>query len=440
MKDVGIIGSGLVGPLLAVGLKKLGFNVTLYEKRSDARKNNSDQGRSINLVITRKGITALEKLGLWDEVRNITVPVYGRMMHSLSGELTYQPYGTDNSERNYSVSRSQLNYKLIEFAENVGVNVNFESEVESIDLDTGLIKFKNDESQKHDIVIGSDGAGSIVRKEFEKKQLCTSRTDYLGVNYKELLMPTTKDGTPALDKDSLHIWPRNEHMLMALPNLDDSFTMTLYLPDKGKVSFEENKDPLSIEKLFKTFYKDSIDLMPDYIDEFISNPVGKLGTVRCDKWNFKNKALIIGDASHAIVPFFGQGMNSGFEDVYVLINLLENKSSIEQAFEDFFQKQKPNADAIADMAIENYYEMAEKVGDEKFLFRKKVEQELTKKFGEKYISRYRLIVYTNTSYSEAKRIGVIQEKILDELCSDIRSLNDLNFNLAEKLIDEKLNH
>ncbi|MCB0341584.1 MAG: FAD-dependent monooxygenase [Pseudobdellovibrionaceae bacterium] len=439
VKHIAIVGAGLVGSLLAVYMRKRGHSVKVFERRPDLRKNILDGGRSINLVVTSRGIHALEKVGLWDKVKEQTVSVRGRMMHDLKGETTYQPYGRNDSECNYSISRTHLNQMLLHEAEIEGAQLHFECPILEMDIENSTLRFESG-SEKFDHIFGTDGAGSVVRKQMmsalQKRGVEQVNTlEPLGAGYKELTLPAAGAGEYALDKNALHIWPRGHHMLMGLANLDGSFTMTLYLPEAGRDSFEEVKTADQAFQFFKEQYPDAVPLMPNLATEYSENPQGFLGTVRCAPWVFKDKVALLGDAAHAVVPFFGQGMNCGFEDItYLMTALDEFSEDWEKAFLTYFERQKPNADAIADMAIENFIEMRDRVADDKFLLRKKVERRLEQELPELYRTRYAMVTYTLVPYAEAKSKGIEQNKILDQLCANINDPSQLDIEAAKQLL------
>lgn len=440
MKKVIISGAGLVGSLWSIMLKDKGYYVDLYEKRSDMRKDEQDSGRSINLIITSRGINALSKVKLVEKVLEITVPVTGRVIHDLEGQTQYQPYGRDESECNYSVSRAGLNKLLMNEAEKRGVNIYFDSPLESINFDSKKAKFSGRAVTDFDLFFGADGAGSKTR-EIYKDLMDDSEfdnVDFLDSDYKELLMPS-KDGVYPIEKKGLHIWPRGSHMLMALPNLDGSFTMTLYLSKQGEISFSKLRTTEEIEIYFKKYYVDALSLMPNLIEDFLENPQGHLGTVRTKKWSFKNIGALIGDAAHAIVPFFGQGMNCGFEDCFYLWQLMEKHGEQwDEILSAYDYLQRPNANAIADMALENFIEMRDKVGQEKFLYKKKIEHEIESRFSDKYRSRYGLVTYSLVPYRYAYELGKIQSVLLDQVVNKYPNFEKIDWNYIEELIDKEI--
>lgn len=428
---VTIIGAGLVGSLWAVLLRKRNIDVTVFEKRTDPRLSHAEAGRSINLVITSRGVNALDKAGLLQKALELAVPVYGRMIHPKTGDLVYQPYGKE-SERNLSISRSALNQFLIDEAEHAGAKVHFQHSLENIDFKNKTMDFAGGEKHSYDVLFGTDGAGSAVRKQMAQQKLTNETTEWLPADYKELFLPAPN----SLDKKALHIWPRGSHMMMALANLDGSFTMTLYLP-KGQrpVSFENIKNTKDIENLFKNEFPDAIPMMPHYIEDFEKNPQGALGTVRCTKWVYENSVALMGDAAHAIVPFFGQGMNSGFEDCTNLLSILDRTNNDwSKALAEYDQMQRPNANAIADMAIENWYEMSEKVADPQFQLRKKIEGLLEKNFPALFKSRYGMVTYTLIPYHLVQQAGRLQDQVLAELMTGIKSADDVSLEKAETVL------
>jgi kynurenine 3-monooxygenase len=428
MKSSAINGAGLVGSLLSIILKRSGYKVEVFEKREDFSQGATSAGRSINLIITAKGVRALEELGLYQEIRPLCVPVYGRMMHDLEGKQIFQAYGKDKSEYNLSVSRLELNQKLLNLARNEGVSFAFQHELEDIDLDKNLLVFKNSKRYSYEQLFATDGAGSLIRHKLCAANLGKEETLWLKSSYKELLMPK---GT-GLDTECLHLWPRGDQFLMGLPNRDGSFTMTLYLEHER---FQGLRDEASVKAHFSTYYPDTLALIPDLAAQFIKNPVGKLGTVFSGPWYHQN-VLLLGDAAHAIVPFFGQGMNLGFNDCSYLQALLKMNETHTNIFNDFYLEQKKNADAIAHMALENFTEMQTSTADPSFLKLKKIESEIEQAFPGLYRSRYALITYTLVPYFHCQQIGLIQKEILSEVVDIINGT--WNYEKASELIQEKL--
>ncbi len=439
MKKVVVSGAGLVGSFWALALKKKGYDVDLYEKRSDMRLDDYEGGRSINLIATSRALNAFSLVGVLDEVKKIVVPVTGRMMHSMQGDLTYQPYGRDESECNYSVSRALLNVTMMNEAEKAGVKIHFEKELESVDAKEKVATFSGGTQASYDLLFGTDGAASPTRKALLKLiPEATESMNLIDSDYKELLMPASESGDYPIEKKALHIWPRGDHMLMALPNLKGSFTMTVYLPKSGERSFEQLKTKEDVKNFFKKYYASSIPHMPNFAEEFFENPQGVLGTVRMSHWVYQDQIALLGDAAHAIVPFFGQGMNCGMEDCSVLLSLMDKYSDDwRKIFSHYDKLQRPNGNAIADMALENFVEMKDKVGDERFLLKKAIEHKIENAFPEKYRARYGMVTYTLIPYHLAQKAGLIQQEILEELAKGINSVDEVDMEKAALLINEK---
>ncbi len=443
-KSVVIAGAGLVGSLWAYILKKRGFEVEVFEKRVDPKNLESPAGRSINLVITSRGLRGLEVAGLLQKIIPITVPVDGREIHSKTGETFFQPYGRDKSDCNYSVSRWDLNKALIQACLEIGVKIHFEHGIKNVDPLQKILTIQSPEGDLHknyELLFATDGAGSEVRQSLIRKfpELYKESVDWLATDYKELHLPKSLNGLPALKKNALHIWPRGTHMMMGLANADDSFTMTLYLPKENHpYAFDHLKSEEDVLKLFKSEFNDTTNLIPDYQKNFLKNPQGKLATVKLSRWIFEDSIALMGDSAHAIVPFFGQGMNLGFEDCTTLLNCFEqNQNNWAQALQQYNQVQIPNANAIAEMALENFVEMRDKVQDARFQLKKKIETVLEKSFPEMYRSRYGLITYTLTPYSLAQQVGVKQNDFLDAISKNIQKPEDVDLNLANKLLEKE---
>lgn len=440
--QITIAGAGPVGCLLASILSDRGFEVVVFEKRADLRRRSLDGGRSINLVLTDRGLRALDLIDSREAVIQRTVPVLGRMMHDRQGKLAYQPYGRDESECNYSVSRDGLNAFLLDAAEDRGVIVHFDSALRDVDVESQTLEVAggNGEVRKVDfeVLFGCDGAPSAVRRALVGAGVVSDQVEMMDWGYKEMIFPAGPDDDYAMAGHALHIWPRGHHFLMGLANLDKSFTGTIYMPKEGPDSFESLDSPEKVRAFFERHYQDATALLGDFVDEYLSKPVGNLGTVRCSPWHLDGRVLLLGDASHGIVPFFGQGLNSGFEDCTELVALLEEFEDFSAIFEEFFLRRKPNTDAIADMALENSVEMSEKVGDPDFLLKKKVEALLEKHLGHLYRSRYAMVMYSAIPYQVAFDMGVIQQEILSALTSEITSPEEVDLERAQELIARKL--
>lgn len=448
---IALVGAGLVGSLLAIFLARRGFKIDIYERRPDMRVEEISAGRSINLAISTRGIRALERLGIDSEILASAVPMRGRMMHSIEGDLSFQPYGMNDRECINSISRATLNKALMTHAEKSGdVRIQFNKKAVGLDPATGELSLLDEHSKdvetfKYARVIGTDGSASAIRHEM------LSTDDYdcdeiaLEYGYKELLITPADDGSFKLEKNALHIWPRGNFMLIALPNFEGSFTCTLFLPFEGEVSFEQLKNDKNIEAFFNKYFVDAVPLLDDLCETFRSNPTGHMVTVKTAPWNSGGKTLLLGDAAHGIVPFFGQGMNCGFEDCTVFDQMLEeelksglDKLNWEKLFGEFYKSRKVNTDAIADMAVENFVEMRDKVGDKHFLMQKAVEKVLQREFPGRYVSRYGLVTFSNIPYKVALEVGIADEEILSELCQGISDPEQVDLKKAEKLIDTKL--
>lgn len=444
MKKITIAGEGLVGSLLAIILAKKGHDVLALERRPDMRKEKVSAGRSINLAISTRGIHALKEAGLADHVLSRAIPMMGRMIHPPAGPTSFQPYGKDDSEHINSISRGWLNAALMDHAErSKRVEIRFSQRVMGFDPDKRELTLKDEKTGEvggmaAELVLACDGAGSAVRGDICRRDGARRSEEQLGHGYKELTLPAGPGGAFQLEKNALHIWPRGTYMLIALPNFEGSFTCTLFLPYKGPASFEALKTPGDVRRFFSEQFPDALALLPNVEEQFFSNPTGAMVTVKCSPWHVEDKALLLGDAAHAIVPFYGQGMNCGFEDVSVLSRLIdEGGGDWRSVFERFEAERKPNADAIADMAVENFIEMRDKVADPRFLFQKKVEKLLQAKFSG-YVPRYSLVTFSRLPYTLAQKAGAAQSRILEELCSGLADPEDVDYGKAERLIDKHL--
>ncbi len=418
-KHIAITGAGLVGSLLAIYLKNRGYQVSVFERRNDMRKTAGYEGRSINLALSNRGIRALEEVGLAEELKKEAIPMHGRMIHDLHGNLNFQPYGKAGQYIN-SISRSGLNKVLMTKAESLGVAFHFEQRINSVDFEKTELTIQNSkfniQNSKFDLIIGSDGAFSAVRLAMQFTDQFNFSQDYIQHGYKELHIPAGAAGSFQMEKNALHIWPRESYMLIALPNPDGSFTLTLFFPFTGETSFETLSTKEKVKDFFKSVFPDAYALMPQLLEEFFQNPSSSLVTMRCYPW-VRNKTLLIGDAAHAIVPFYGQGMNAGFEDCCVLNQLLDQfADDWDQVFPSFQQQRKPNADAIAQLALDNFVEMRDLVNDADFILRKKIESKLHELFPDKWIPLYSMVTFhENIPYSVAYETGKKQKRIMEDV-------------------------
>ncbi len=421
MKKATVAGAGLVGSLWSVYLAKRGYEVDVYERRPDLRKAELSAGKSINLALSDRGWKALKKVGLEDEIRKVAIPMYRRVMHALDGSLTYQPYGKED-QAIWSVSRGGLNCVLMDLAEREGkVKIQFEHKCSDVNLENGSATFQHvhtDEKVETDpgLLFGTDGAFSAVRKKMQRTDRFSYSQEYIDHGYKELSIHPNADGSHKLEKNALHIWPRGEFMLIALPNMDGSFTCTLFHPYGGEVGFDALDNDEKVVDFFKKTFPDAFELMPHLLDDWHENPTSSLVIIRCFPWTKNGQVALLGDSSHAIVPFYGQGMNAGFEDCTVFDEILENtQENWEDAMKQFEVKRKPDADAIADLAMRNFVEMRDLTGDPKFLLQKKIERKFSDLHPGKWIPLYSMVTFSHIPYAEALAMGVRQDKIMEEV-------------------------
>lgn len=437
-KKIAVIGSGLVGTLLAIYLKKKGHEVHVYDRSSDIRTIEFS-GRSINLVMSHRGWKALEDIGLDDEIKKIGIPVDKRAIHLEDKSINYQYYGKEG-EAIYSLSRGILNKKMIDLAEAAGVLFHFEKKVWDVTLATATIHIGESErsewTEEHfDIVFGADGAFSRIRHRMQRQSMFNYSQEFMKIGYKELHIPANSDGSHKIDKNSLHIWPRGNFMLMALANLDGSFTCTLFMPFEGENSFEKLNDKKTLISFFDKFFPDTQEVIPDLVEDFFKNPTSYLVITKCFPWTFEDKVALIGDASHAIVPFYGQGMNAGFEDITILnemINLYGDDWN--NIFKSYEASRKPNADAIAELSKRNFEEMSSKTADREFLLQKKIEKWFSDKYPDKWIPLYSRVTFSTRPYKEALAYGDFQNDIMKE----ILQLEDIENNWNSKTVEYKI--
>ncbi len=441
-----IIGAGLCGSLLALRLAQRGYSIILIEKRPDLRKTTLAAGRSINLAFSDRGIKAMKRAGIDEKVEKLCIPMNGRMIHDKESNTFLSPYSGKKDEYINSISRSGLNALLLDEAENMpNVSIEFNQNCLSVDFENATAIFedfntKNKSAFQGDVIFGTDGAGSAVRQNMEqiKESAFQVSQEFLNHGYKELSIPAAKNGTHQIYKNALHIWPRGENMVIALPNMDGSFTVTLFLSfHSGEYNFDNLKTPEKVREYFEKFYPDALKEMPTLAEDFFNNPTGELGTVKCFPWQINGKSLLMGDAAHAIVPFYGQGMNASFEDITVLDDILNKykndpKTPWEKIFSEYENIRKKDADAIADLALDNFHEMKEATADPVFQQKRKLETAFEQEFPDEYSSKYRLVTFQEEiPYSEAKKKGRAQDVAMLKLIAE-RKLSG-NLSLKEKL-------
>ncbi|MBL0328311.1 MAG: FAD-dependent monooxygenase [Bacteroidetes bacterium] len=420
-KTATIVGAGLVGSLWAVYLSKAGYKVTIVERRPDIRKAEISAGKSINLALSDRGWKALDTVGIGDEIRKIAIAMPGRIMHDLKGNLSYQPYGKEG-QAIYSVSRGGLNARMMTIAEEVGnAEIFYNERCTDVDLVKGIVSTEHGETKEKktyhsDVVFAADGAFSAVRYNAMQK---LDRFDYsqrfIEDGYREILLPANPDGSYPIEKHALHIWPRGRFMLIALPNEDGSFTCTLFMPMQGEKSFESLKTKENVNEFFKTTFPDFYTMMPNIADAWENHPLSALAIIRCYPWTH-GKTALMGDAAHATVPFFGQGMNCGFEDCTVMWQLMQkHKEDWTKVFEEYQILRKPDGDGVQDLSLQNYHVMRDYVADPKFLLQKKIEAHFSEKHPDKWMPVYSQVTFSHIRYSEAFRVGNQQDEIMKKV-------------------------
>lgn len=420
MNRITLIGGGLSGSLMAVYLAKRGFEVNVYERRPDMRNNRMSAGRSINLALSVRGLRALNKVGLDTEILKQALPMYGRTMHPIDGNLSYQPYGKEG-QAIYSVSRGLLNIQLLELADAFpNIHLHFEHRCIDVNLDEGKAVFVDAQGNEKEVlgdrIIGTDGAFAATRSRLQLTDRFNYSQNYLEHGYKELIIPPGSGSSFMMHKESLHIWPRGHYMMIALPNPPGDFTCTLFFPFEGEESFASLQTESQVDAFFRKRFPDAVPMMPTLVEDYFSNPTSSLVTVKCYPWVKDDKLALLGDAAHAIVPFFGQGMNCAFEDCVVLDECIEKYGNDwTKIFSEYQRLRKVNADAIADLAVQNFVEMRDRVGDLAFLNQKKVEHDLCELYPDAYMSQYEMVTFSNIPYSEALAMGAVNDRILKRI-------------------------
>lgn len=414
-----ILGAGLVGSLLGVLLRGRGYEVDIYERRPDMRRESISAGRSINMAMSARGWKALELAGLRQPLESITIPMYGRQLHQSDGSMDFQAYGR-NGEAIYSISRGELNKQLMTEAEKRGVRIHFQKKCLSVDLETNRVDLADEHGQKFsvnaDLVFGADGASSALRASYVQHRKWKVEESPLNHGYKELCIPPGPGNRPRMEQNALHIWPRRNFMMIALPNPDHNFTCTLFLPYHGDPSFDQLQSEEDLMTFFQKEFPDAVPMMPTLREDFARNPLSSLTTIYTHTWNYKGKSALIGDAAHAIVPFYGQGMNAGFEDCTVLMDLLDRHGNDwETILTTYHEWRKPNGDAVAELALLNFVEMRDRVADPEFLERKKIEKQLGLLFPDQFVSVYEMVSFTHIPYTEALKSIRGQDRLLEKI-------------------------
>jgi kynurenine 3-monooxygenase len=442
---VTILGAGCTGPLLGTLLAKRGHAVRIYERRPDGRRVELSAGRSINLALAARGLAGLQRAGLMDAIRPLLMPMRGRLIHELDGRTRFLPYGQRPHELLWSVGRAALNRVLVGAAEANGVELAFEHACAGVDFRAGTVRIDAlAQSRRFDVPLGptfaADGAGSAFRNAMVRAGRGQAREEFLEHGYKELEVPAGPNGEHLMDPGSLHIWPRGGYMLIALPNADGTFTATLFLSVAGEgVSFAKLDSAHAITDLFRLQFPDVLALIPDLLAQFAANPVGRMGTLYAAPWQIDGRALLVGDAAHAIVPFHGQGMNCAFEDCRVLDDLLAAGSDWPHCFDRFDALRRDDTAAIARMALENYVEMRDTVRDPRFALRKEVSLELESRHPDRFIPRYSMVMFhSEIPYAEAERRGALQAQILEHVLGRATRLSEVDWARAEAEILERL--
>ncbi len=438
-----IIGAGLAGALLATLLARQGWQVEVFEKRPDPRRKGYEGGRSINLALAERGLNALRVAGLSDTIMAQAVMMRGRMVHPLQGELHLQRYGRDDSEVIWSVHRGRLNIALIDAAEAAGAKIRFDARLDGVDFDNKRFAMVDDHTrqrEEHDfeVLIGADGAGSGLRQAMKPLVAMNERFESLGHGYKELEIPPASDGGFRIEPNALHIWPRGGYMCIALPNTEKTFTVTLFLPNEGDPSFATLPDLAAARDFFSRDFTDALSLVPDFDADWIGHPISALSTLYLDRWHLDGRAVLIGDAAHAMVPFHGQGMNCAFEDCLALARQIESSPDWASAFAKFEAKRKPNAEAIQAMALENYVEMRDRVDDPDFLLQRQLERMLAERHPGLFVPRYAMVSFLRVPYVTALERGKIQRQLLIDATRACGAIGDVDLTKADALVRERL--
>ncbi len=441
-RDITIVGGGLAGALLAILLAQRGWSVDVFERRGDPRVHGYAGGRSINLALAERGLHALRQAGADGEVMKQAVMMRGRYVHPLQGEPGLQRYGRDDSEVIWSISRGELNIVLLDIAESHGARLHFDHRLDRVDFVDRVAVFRGDGHEtRHAFhaLVGADGAGSTLRTEIAKVLPLGERTEWLDHGYKELEIPPANDGSFRIEQNALHIWPRGHYMCIALPNDERTFTVTLFMPHAGPYpSFETVDAADAAQALFERDFPDALPLIPNLRHDYDANPVGSLATLYLDRWHLDGRAVLIGDAAHAMVPFHGQGMNCAFEDCVALADQLDAHATLADAFAAFEAQRKPDAEAIQQMALENYIEMRDKVDDDDFLLQRQLELALQERHPGRFVPHYAMVSFMRIPYSVALQRSEVQREILVEATHGRASLEDVDWAAVDAAVLARL--
>lgn len=435
-RHLSIVGAGLAGALLAALLARRGWRVDVYEKRGDPRVRGYEGGRSINLALAERGRHALKQAGADDAVMRQAVMMRGRMVHPLGGSPQLQRYGRDDGEVIWSIHRGDLNIVLLDLAEAAGARLHFDRRLDKVDFDAGLAHFHDDRegiafAHPFEALIGADGAGSALRAAMGKREDLGERSEFLDHSYKELEIPPAVGGGFRIEPNALHIWPRGHYMCIALPNDEKTFTVTLFLPNEGDPSFASVRSGADARVLFERDFPDTLPLIPKLEEDWERNPAGLLATLYLDRWRLGGRAVLIGDAAHAMVPFHGQGMNCAFEDCVALARQLDAHADLAAAFAAFEAERKPNARAIQQMALENYVEMRDRVDDPDFLLQRELERALQERHPGRFVPHYAMVTFMRIPYAVALERSEIQRDILIEATRGLRTLDEVDLVAAD---------
>jgi len=420
MKNIVLIGAGLAGSYMAYALGKKGYSVEVFEKRPDPRKAEYGSGRSINLVVSHRGWTAFKYAGIEEQIRAIVVPAYGRQIHDIEGNESYFPYSIDN-QAIHSISRSELNETLVDLADALpNVNFHFDHICEYVDTDQGVVRLTHEgktRSVQGDLIVGADGAGSAVRRTLMGKPRFDFSQKFIDSGYKEVHIPAAEDGSPQLNIDALHIWPRREFMLMGLANTDNGFTGTVFAPFTGEFGLDQLKTGTDVLRYFEKYFKDAIPLIPNLEEQWENNPTSALACIRCNPYHWNHNIMLIGDAAHATVPFYGEGMNGSLEDVRVFLELLDEHGdeNMQKVLEIYTEQRVPAGNALVDLSLRNFIEMRDLVADPSFQLRKKIERKVQASHPDKWTPLYTQVKFTNIPYHEAKAQGEKNDLIMEEI-------------------------